>query len=118
MFFVVCKADEKVTAEELHHLAEVIQGWWEKFALTLDPNQFKVLGNLAAIKCRLEDPELQAQAMLETWCGDLGDSAHRRLLIKALIKRRQRKEAIEVFEDDLVQQVCPQDSRSSKDKDV
>ena len=118
MFFVVCKADEEVTAEERHHLAEVVLGWWEMFALTLDSKLFTVRGNLAAIKRQLDEPELQAQAMLETWCGNLGKRAHRGLLIKALIKRGQRKEAIDVFGDNLVQRVCPQDSGSSKDKDV
>ena len=89
-----------------------------KVCLDFGSKQFTVLGNLATIKRQLHDPELQAEALLETWRASLDDRAHRRLLIEALIKRRQRKEANEVFGEDLVQQVCPQDSRSSKNKDV
>ena len=106
-WFVALKADEMVTAKELHSLAEVIQSWWEKFALTLDSRMFPLLGKLAIIKQEQDTPELRAQAMLEMWLANLSDKAHRRLLIAALLERERRIEANKVFGVDVVGQVSP-----------
>ena len=114
--FLAASADENVTRTELHKLAKAIQSCWDKFALDLDPEHFTVLGEIATIKLQQPSPLLQAHAMLESWHSKLANNAHCRLLIEALVNGGQRKQANEVFGENVVNRCCP-DSESKKTGD-
>ena len=97
-----------MTRTELRDLAIATQACWKEFALYLDPDHFTLSGEIATIECQHTTPFLQAQAMLDSWHSKLHNNVHRRLLIEALIKKGQTKQAKDVFGADVVKQVMPQ----------
>ena len=105
--FAVCNADE-VKQEELSRLAISIKAHWKDVALILAPDLFAT-GEIRAIAFQNSDSLLvQATTMLEIWRNKLGVNAHRHLLIKALLDLGLRLQANEVFGDETVKQVAPQ----------
>ena len=103
-----------VTPEELNHLAYTIEGCWQQFALVLAPNLFKVTGNIAAIKRDYSAFVLQAKAMLEIWCDQLGAKPQRHLLIGALIQQGLRSQAEAAFGVEVVNEMLKGTRTSGK----
>lgn len=93
------EANEQVTATQLWKLATAIEGFWDVFAMDLDPELFSMAGNLNAIKTNQNygSPRIKAQAMLETWKNAKGGEAKCFVLIKALCSGNHRQQAYDVF---------------------
>ena len=103
-----------VTSEELNHLADMIEGCWQEFASILAPNLFKVTGKIAAIKQDYPTSALQAKAMLEIWCDQVGAKPQRHLLIGALIQQGLRSQAEAVFGVEVVKEMLKGTRTSGK----
>jgi ElaB/YqjD/DUF883 family membrane-anchored ribosome-binding protein len=103
------EADKLVTPEELCSLAEVIESFWDEFALDLAPDIFEVCGNISTIHgdSKYRSPRIKAQAMLETWKNKMHSEATRCVLIQALCKKGMKKQACNVFGDEVTNTVAP-----------
>jgi hypothetical protein len=104
------EADKLVTPQELFGIAKVIEGSWVEFALDLAPDMFQVRGNISSIQ---KDPNyasarVMAKAMLEIWTDEMHSEGTRRVLIQALCRNGMRKQACDVFGDEVTAIVAPQ----------
>jgi chromosome segregation ATPase len=103
------EADKLVTPLELHGLAKVVEGSWVEFALDLAPETFQIYGSISTIQRDLNygSPRVKAQAMLETWKNKMHSEATRCVLIQALCKKGMKKQACNVFGDEVTNTVAP-----------
>ena len=89
-------ADRKATAKELVDIASEICGNWDRLALELAPELFR-MGKIREIKRDYDTAFLQACAMLEMWNDSLDKKATRHSLIKALCDIGSKAQAVQVF---------------------
>ena len=102
-------ADEEATQKELRNLAKVLGGGWIDFALDLAPDMFQVQGNISDIQTDTRgSSSVKAQTMLEMWRNEMNTKATRRLLIEALCSNHMRRQACDVFGDEVTNIVSPQ----------
>ena len=84
-----------------------IETFWKLFASVLDADLFTV-SKTKAIAREGGSLFMQARTMLDTWSNHHAGEAYRRLLIQALIEVGRRKEANDVFGEEVVKRVSPQ----------
>ena len=103
-----CKADSKCTSNEITNVARKISADWEELVLVLSSSIFS-MNRIEEIQEEKKRKVMQAQKALDIWHNKMGSKASRRLLIEAMCEINVRLPAEEVFGQQLVEFVCPQE---------
>ena len=95
------KQHSKLTSDDLVAVASAVDVNWEELAARLAPVMFSII-KTEQIKAQYGKPFVQSRSMLEEWANGLDKEATKGSLIKALLKMNMRRQANEIFGDDLV----------------
>ena len=96
-----CKCAEDVVVA----VAEKVSHCWKRLALNLAPKLFK--NKTKVIEQENKDNFMQAFEALNMWTDACCDTANQEAMIKAMCDIGCRSQAIDVFERELVEHVCP-----------
>lgn len=100
---LAAKADGKVQPKELVNVAERVADTWESLASKLSPEFFSV-GKVTEIEqTHPRKRAVQARAMLEQWANKCASKATCCAIIQALCQAGHKRQAQEVFGEDLVE---------------
>lgn len=98
-----------LTPEEELKVAQQIAGSWSTLALYLSPEVF-TMDKINEIQQGYRPSLIQAKAMIEKWSNQFHKHATRRVMMSALCKAGQRRQASLVFGDSLVDLAVPGNS--------
>jgi hypothetical protein len=104
--YLASEAGKMVTDYQTREIAKRIAGAWEKFTLYLAP-QFFQDHKIIEIRGKYDSPFSQAQAAIIKWRDHCSGTATQYQVIKALCKSELRAQAVEVFQDVLVDFISP-----------
>jgi hypothetical protein len=104
--YLAAEAGKMVTDHQAREIAKRIAGAWEKFTLYLAPQFFKA-DKIIEIKREHVSHFSQAQAAILKWRDHCTGTATQYQVIKALCKSELRAQAVEVFQDVLVDFISP-----------
>ena len=98
------KQHSKVAPYDLVAVASAVDVNWEELAARLAPVMFSII-KTEQIKAQYGNPFIQSRSMLEEWANALDKEATNGSLIRALLKMNRRRQANEIFGEDLVMYV-------------
>ena len=101
----VAEADKKCSEQEIVEVAREVPSWQE-FVSVLSASIFSIKV-ITDIRNEHNDTFMQARRALTMWANEMDDKACRRMMIETMCRMCFRKQAVNVFGVDLVEQVCP-----------
>ena len=98
--------DEELSSQLLVKVARGVSHRWEEFGSVLSADMFPTK-RTDVITDTYRNPFLRAKAMLEEWREAMGRRATCDLIVKTLVEMDWRKEACDIFGNDVVELIYP-----------